>query len=211
MSNESNYNPNSKVVHDSWRNNFDALNEIVSIWWKKSSELNSAAELLYSQFKDAIDKLWVEGIHIEDIRREYGSIWMMLCGYSIECLFKGLYFLVNPTDNIKQGKIVVDWRGSGHELLKLLELYNHATSPDKKIELKDNELDYIKRLSEFTIWAGKYPIPKRYQNLIPQESHGGYAPLTMIAVEGDKDLYDRIYSQLFELIISLSEDKLKKK
>ena len=84
----------------------------------KSYELKLASELIYQEFKSAVDTL-VSQRNIDEeedeslfYRQSFGSIWMMLCGYSLECLLKGMYFIVNPNENIRDGKVVVDWKGS---------------------------------------------------------------------------------------------------
>lgn len=208
------YNPNSKHVHDFWKDNFNNLNDFYVNWETKSYELKLASELIYQEFKSAVDTL-VSQINVDKeedesliYRQSFGSIWMMLCGYSLECLVKGMYFIVNPNENIRDGKVVVDWKGSGHDLITLMNLYNEIVTEEIRISLNENEISYLRRASEHSLWIGKYPLPKKYQNTIPVLQEGeGYAPLGLINVKGDKDTYEEIYTKLQQLFETCYKEK----
>lgn len=208
MSEDKPYNPNAKAVHDFWRSNFDRFNEIIVTWEIKAHELKLASETLYRGFKEAIDNNMSDindnGL---DQRESFGSIWMMLCGYSLECLLKGLYFTINPNRNINNGKIVVDWKGSGHDLLTLVELCDEYLQDHEKTNFNEEEKNYLRRVSEYTLWAGKYPLPKKYQNMIPAKQLGGYAPLTLINVNQDKCTYESLYIKLTSTLERNNEQK----
>nr|WP_145403296.1 hypothetical protein [Paenibacillus xylanexedens] len=201
MSDKTPYNPNSKAVQDTWRANFDKFNRIIVTWVLKANELKLASETLNKEFVKAIEVNMSVPVGAEiDQREGFGSIWMMLSGYSLECLLKGLYFYINPNENIENGKIVVNWKGSGHDLSTLVALCNEYLQDDEKINLTKDEDNYIKRVSEFTAWAGKYPLPKKYNSMIPTEQMGGFAPLTLIKIGEDEQAYEHLFTRITEII-----------
>jgi hypothetical protein len=209
MEKEDQYNPNSKNVHDFWRENFNKLNKSCVMWLLNAQELKLSSDIIYKEFSEATDMHFNRVKKDESIeydqRMGLGSVWMMLCSYSIESLLKGMYFAVNKK-NIENGNLIIDWKGSGHDLLVLFDLYNEKCKENFKVSLSDQELFYLKRISEFANWAGKYPVPKKYSRHIPVESPGGgYSPLTIISVDQDKKLFDKIYRYLDDIFEKLLE------
>lgn len=194
MSGNKRFNPNSKAVHDYWRSNFDRFNDITVTWISKAHELKLASNTIYREFKEALDNNMSSAGELDE-REGFSSIWIMLCGYSLECLLKGFYFSINPNQNIKDGKIIVDWKGSGHNLVTLVSLCDEYLQESDRIVLSEDEKNYLLRASEFTTWAGKYPLPKTFTKTMPVEQSVGIAPLTLVNVIGDKLTFESLYSK----------------
>lgn len=84
----------------------------------------------------------------------------MLIGYAIECALKGLW--------VKKGHMLVDrgrYRGvqgaRDHDLVQLAAVAGFI--------LTDRESDVLRRLSRFVQFAGRYPIAKTPDRMLPHE------------------------------------------
>ncbi|MCF8716294.1 hypothetical protein JM658_15795 [Joostella atrarenae] len=96
---------------------------------------------------------------------------MLLYAVSIELIIKarGLYA---EKENIKNDSIknfydfLKIWKGKsdGHNYFKIIEHYNIKINPEEK-ELLENFLSY-------TSWAGRFPYPKREDEVLNMEING---------------------------------------
>jgi hypothetical protein len=68
--------------------------------------------------------------------------------------------------------------------------------------LSTEEINLIEKLEQFITWAGKYPGPLKYEDLIPRIIQHGISPLYLIS-SSDFQKYISIYERL--------SDKLKNK
>jgi hypothetical protein len=124
-------------------------------WFQISEELFQCTETLY---KDS-DKT------ILCIRNEKGEIkykptisrgFILLAGYTIENLLKALLIIEKP-ELIETGKIDNEIT-SGHNLYLLIEKID-------SISFDSNEIKLIKTFSEAIPYWGRYPVPKKWQDL----------------------------------------------
>ncbi|MDN4095479.1 hypothetical protein [Brevibacillus agri] len=82
----------------------------------------------------------------------------------------------------------MEWGGGGHNLIGIIK--------GLQIEILENELRMLERLSEFATWVGKYPIPKDYSKKIPKSTpDGGVIPLTYVSIPTDKILIDEMFER----------------
>jgi hypothetical protein len=111
------------------------------------------------------------------------DIWpvgLMIAGYALESLAKGLQVAKDPTLVTDDGKLTHDFASHGLE--------KHLGRAGIKLDKEENKekLELIQRLDAFILWAGRYPIPK---------NPGKYAP------QGGKPLIStsdpRLFRQLF--------------
>jgi hypothetical protein len=180
------YNSSSEEVHNAWKDIYGRNNYYYLNWLDKASDHKMASDIIFKECIDAIifmtqtvkaDDHELEKAYLE--KHGLLSIWMMLMGYSLECLLKGLNFSV-CSDNICDG-VLRSWHSSGHDLIKLVKLYNDSCNENDSIVANDDMLNFLERLSVYTAWAGKYPLPKKYKDLIPiKYSTGGSAPKGLI-------------------------------
>ena len=91
--------------------------------------------------------------------------YMLLAGYALENLLKGLYVAKNPSI-VKNGRLI-KWPGSGHGIMKLIVLANERLDDAEKIELSKDEKVLLDKLEVSIVWAGRYPIPKNVEDLMP--------------------------------------------
>lgn len=146
--------------------------------------------------KDAYEQCTQEDF----IKLSYISICMMLYGYSLECLLKGIYLVNNYGE--------LDRKIKSHNLIDIFNFANTQLSDEDKISLNDKEHYLLERLSTFTIWAGKYPLPLNFEELMPCESpSGGYIPLSHSNLS-DNELINVLYER-FVILIKKEREKSK--
>lgn len=117
-----------------------------SLWWyNKSSDLRASAAAL---------KFSCDPEYARTFSEQYGlgqgfimgvavrSVYLMLCGMSLELLFKAIV--------VERGLVVND---SSHELVA------HASSAGVKYSSKEKKLLLI--LTHSIVWQGRYPTPKK--------------------------------------------------
>ena len=99
----------------------------------------------------------------EELMLMTDAVYAMLLGYTLEVLLKGLW--------VKKGnKVVVDGKyrhiveGAGHDLL--------ALGRKVGIEATKTEFDALNRLSPFILFAGRYPISIRHEDMKPRRVAG---------------------------------------
>ena len=84
-------------------------------------------------------------------------VYLMLVGMAFENLGKAL--LIQMKSPIaKNGTFM-------HKSHKLIDIFN-----DANIKVSKEENFLLERLEQYIIWAGRYPIPKKYEELLPRES-----------------------------------------
>lgn len=103
------------------------------------------------------------------------KVFMFIAGLAIENLIKALCIT-------REGAL--DKRGgfrnnlTTHKLLNLLE--------DAGIPLSDEENDLAERLEQYVLWAGRYPIPRKYDDMLPRtDPNGGYGSLELFKFPSD--------------------------
>ena len=83
------------------------------------------------------------------------SIELMLRGYAIECLLKGLWVSLG-NEITEDGKLKKIPNVNMHDLVKISEIVN--------LSLSDKEKTILARLKIYTTSMGRYPIPTNWQH-----------------------------------------------
>ncbi|MDO8549465.1 MAG: hypothetical protein Q7S39_04835 [Ignavibacteria bacterium] len=168
----------------SWIYSADILKrsaDILSVYVKKSFEMFTSGELIDNSEKLP---LFFEYNNI-------GSTYMMLIGFSFENTLKGIITAIKEitaNGNLKEDYI-------SHDLNKLVNKINEIS---KEIILSSEEEDLLKRITQFSIWAGRYPFPTSY--LISKPGmFGGKGSLTTIRPT-DFGLIDNLYNKFIEIL-----------
>ncbi|MGO4500038.1 hypothetical protein AB4114_29605 [Paenibacillus sp. 2RAB27] len=188
----------SNHVHeeDVWKEMFTRTADEPIVWLVKAKELNFAAKILLPKLEEGTKKIM--NMEEELLEEDFYNSWltstlMMLLGYSLEVLIKGIYLINNKT--IVTNGTLNRWPGNGHSLLQLVEFVNKSDG-GATITLSKDEQYLLIRLSEFTIWAGKYPIPKNYKTKMPQEMSDGSRVILTSFISGDIETFDRLFIKL---------------
>jgi hypothetical protein len=146
----------------------------VAMWKEKAQSLKVASEKVYINLAE-ISKVIEHGVNIGKSTDEssyflasgLNSLWMLSVGYALEGLIKALILLTVPsTVDI----IVIDKKGN--KRLNISQLFGEGGNSHnliyllkKKVdvmyrpEFTDEETLFMAKMTSYTIWRGKYPIP----------------------------------------------------
>jgi hypothetical protein len=117
-------------------------------WFNKSSDLHTAAGALWYSRDESRSEIMVKELGLRDgfhMDMAVTPVYYMLCGLSLELLYKAI--IVAKGSEFKRD----------HKLVALATLA--GIDPDHKLK------GLLEMLTEFIEWYGKYPVPKRYQQL----------------------------------------------
>lgn len=115
-------------------------------WYELARTLRMAAEPIQRRlFEIAETPQNIDGVRLEKLA--YVRAYMLLTGLAFENLLKAIGLLrhQNINDLMK--------RGGGHDL--------PAMAKSLTLELTPVEQDYLGRLKEYVLWAGRYPVPRK--------------------------------------------------
>lgn len=151
------------------KSDFISSSKILDFWLSEAEILKNSSDLIYSNIRKAnskLEKLFALNqnprgkkrktfLRLFSVRRNF-QVCLMLWAYSIENLIKGIYIDQNGIDEI-EGKI--HKKIIKHDLLELLK--------EVKLDGKFNKMDgkFLNILSEMSVWAGRYPVPTRFENI----------------------------------------------
>lgn len=156
-------------------------------WLSVATSLRRAANILWEEVQHDNDKIFKE--ESEDIQPSVSQNCLLLLGLSIENLLKGICVSNYVAFNEKN-----EFKFTTHNLLVLCE--------KSGIEIAEEEYHLLEVLEQFVIWAGKFPGPLKYTDLIPRYSpNGGFAPLDVRSgsdIISSFKLIDRLTKELEE-------------
>ena len=101
------------------------------------------------------------------------AVQAMLLGMALECLFKGMYIkrhrVWEEADRahalVRNGQYVGVPGAGDHQLIPLADAAG--------VTLNQQERSVVARLTDFILFAGRYPIPVRVENMKPIRAAGG--------------------------------------
>ncbi|MBL4755070.1 MAG: hypothetical protein JKY52_15925 [Flavobacteriales bacterium] len=133
-----------------------------------------------------------------DQMKDHGlsSIYLMLMGYALESILKGIYMSLKPESNVR------DLPGKSHELNEIVDKINDTNSNSHLIRLDKTQKFLLDRLSEHSRWIGKYPVPTTVNDILPRDyPGGGYGPMRTFSSSDPEDC--RVLYNQFEEILNL--------
>jgi hypothetical protein len=152
-------------------------------WLAAAQRLHQSAELLWQRFNVSRGPRWQD---------EWGDLpaALMLAGFALENLAKGLIVAREP--QVVGERELARWNlRSGHEITGLFKRANLPLGEDERLT--------VQRLEYFARWAGRYPVPMKFEENTPIDSLGhGYRPLEISDEKraAEWDLYRRIYARM---------------
>jgi hypothetical protein len=153
-------------------------------WLATVEALATSARRVYDhtemQFHDGSELMSVEN-----------SVAAMLFGYAIECALKGLWVGAG-NKLVVEGKYQRPGKVSDHQLRQLAEL----VTPFCQIRLTAPELNVLDRLSHFVRFAGRYPVPRRAEEMGPVPSYTGRRQVPSWFSSDDFDVTKRLLKLL---------------
>ena len=150
--------PDPRSPKDAWDEQHGLLAGNPVAWALKADELISAFEILVTEFEERAESA--------PSGPRFSSVALMLGGFAIEVLLKGLLVQKEAPINTK-GKFIY----GSHHLIQLAE--------DAELPLSEDERRLLEKLEEFLTWAGRYPISLESGPMRPRKTpSGGFAPRT---------------------------------
>ncbi|MEW6076757.1 MAG: hypothetical protein AB1724_02980 [Thermodesulfobacteriota bacterium] len=171
--------------HEKWIEQYSRRLSWPMSWLSVALSLRRAAAVLWEDVKKDNDKFLND--ELEEIQRSISHHCLMLLGLSIENLLKGLCVSKFGAFN-KNNK----FKFTTHKLLVLCEKID--------LSLSEEEQYLMEVLEQFVIWAGKFPGPLEYTDLIPRyQKNSGYAPLNSVSESDIKNSFNTIDRLAIEL------------
>lgn len=216
----------------SWETNkanymFDFRAKSVDCWEDKALSLKAASDKVYINLVEThkiIEQDNNNGTSIEksctQLTIGLNSIWMLSVGYSVECLIKAIIISTTSVPVIitdKNGYVILNigqlFGGKSHDLNSLLKKVASKYRP----KFINEEFFFMCKMSSYTTWRGKYPIPvdatyltydgqgieKALIESILNRSER-YVEYVETRDDKDKKAYDNVFSKIYD---KLSEAK----
>jgi len=146
-----------------------------------ATELRTSADLVGDRFAEAVGNL-LKGrepgqyLHV-------GASFPMLAGFAIEALLKGI-LIARDQSTVSDGRFP-NWL-LNHNLAGLMKRAN--------VPLTEDETDLVQRLAEAVQWRGRYPVPRRADELPDSHSVG------LSDVNNFRALYDRLEREVSRIM-----------
>ncbi len=201
---------------------FEFRAKSVALWEEKALSLKLASEKIYAnlvEISETIEQDVNTGKNTDKstyfLASGLSSIWMLSSGYAVESSIKALIILtVSPSTPIiiekkrkKYLNINVLFGVDSHNLNNLLKKVEAIYKP----KFTDEELLFMYRMTTYTIWRGKYPIPLSAvgltysgqiveQELIEKIMNRSekYPEPVQVKNDNDKKVFDNIFSKIFD-------------
>lgn len=148
---------------------FDKTANNSNAWFTKTRSLHLAAKKLFEIYKNTVSNLQKETSGIAPISINFIDQVLLLEGFAIECLLKGLY-VADGNKISKNGELKKITSKKHHDLIELCNINN--------VDLDDREKSIIETLSLMVISYGRYPTPIKYSvNPRTYDKENGYSPI----------------------------------
>ena len=177
------------------------------VWVDKSQLLKSSADslfeeaLVYQNKVYASEKAYLNAPREEVLKSHYTTISMMLYGYSLECVLKAILLYKHRENSNEELR-----RYFKHDLEWLHTKVAEEVSPKYFSDVTDEDTYLLDRLTTFSIWSGRYPIPQKTVDMGPYETPLGGISLLSNVTSYDNKLVDRLY----DIYINIIKDLLNK-
>ncbi|MFZ5761084.1 MAG: hypothetical protein ACOY32_15830 [Thermodesulfobacteriota bacterium] len=153
-------------------NSFAATISSPFFWWLKAWDLYQAALSLMQSYKEA-SEIYFEAMPKKtgrvkltpqqqeaSTRLGFPQVYLFLMGLAFENALKGL--LISRDPSLVEDSKLSEKISKGSKGHYLLDLFDKA-----EIRLSSEEQEFINRLSDSVIWAGRYPAPKHEKDWVP--------------------------------------------
>jgi hypothetical protein len=157
-------------------------------WYEVAVCLRLAAEPILEKLFSIIEEPQTrDGIRLRKLA--YTRSYMMLVGCSFENLLKAIAVrrqLIAPGPRFSLDRAVRPNRG-GHGLTDL--------AVRLRLQLSDDEADYLRRLEEYVIWAGRYPVSMK-----PEDYERSHLERQLTFKTTDPELSRLLFERLSEMV-----------
>lgn len=183
---------------------FEQKGKDAMLWLEQAKKLKISADVIRVELDEFIkqelanppsaeNKYQIRSRDINEYRirlLSYIENFMMLTAFAFECLTKGITIAADP-QRVTAGKLHMSgWKRGGHDLAIWA----------KDAKLSTIKIDLLTRLEEYSVWAGRYPIPTNINiytsSKVPQNKETFYYP-------SDFKLIDELFGELEEQLTSV--------
>jgi len=128
---------------------FELFGQSPLAWLEQADCLRMSAELVLAKFVEIHPLPQVlPGVRVQMLA--FMDSYMLLMGLSFENLIKGVHISKTPDLSTEQRMKKWGKHRGGHGISTLIKVVDSVTSEEESI---------LKRLEEYVLWAGRYPIP----------------------------------------------------
>jgi hypothetical protein len=183
--------PSQEEVSTLRRKLFDKAGRNPRKWYSKAMQLYNAAKALEDRVKYESYQGKELPIVPPNMEERIKCVYFMLSGFAIENLFKGI--LVNRGQScVSDGKLIVKHWGKNHRLVNLANLSELTLLPEDTLLLEI--------LTQYILWAGRYPIPQSYVEGVLVNEQGHHLPVSLMTAGFDLKQIDTLVSKLREIL-----------
>lgn len=133
------------------RRMYERVGQMPETWELAAGSLLSASRLLQASQKTFDTTQLKTGETVPDEGRVHG-VEIMLRGFALECLFKSLW-VAHGNPLVENGRYRGVPGAGQHDLAQIAAVLPWSLSTEER--------DLLRRLTDYVVWAGRYPIPKR--------------------------------------------------
>ena len=150
------------------KDDFDRIANDFKHWFQKARSLHFSAKELFKIYEKTLKEMQKNERGSVPISFFISDQVLLLEGFAIECLLKGLY-IADGEKIAEDGKLRNSLARKSHKLLSWCNLTN--------IELNDRQKELFKTLSLVITSYGRYPVPMKYENNpLEKTKERGYKP-----------------------------------
>lgn len=172
-------------------------------WLHSAEQLRRAADAVLEHVRrdwQSLPRAFANALAGEQRPPSVAGQYMMLAGFAIENLAKGLILVSEPRrvqpDPAKPGRLL-RWEGSGHLLERLLR--------DANVTLSGAESELVARLETFINWAGRYPVALQAMEMAHPPGEDGRARMSSDDIAVLEALYERLQRRLWHEAIEAGQ------
>lgn len=178
--------------------------------------LRAAADIIYAnliemdgKIRDCLDK-GIDSSAFYHPTAGLNQMWMLSAGYATETLIKTIIIATTTETIVKDhtlNRIIFGNSKGSHDLHSLLvKLEEH------NINFSEDENSFIDKMTSYTVWRGKYPIPLKADDLYAYKSAAkGKVTVDLGAAklhnDKDKKLFDNIFNSLYSTLQEVKKTK----
>ena len=181
-----------------FKNQFNKIGGPVN-WFYIGQLLKHSADVIFGEF----EKGWQAFLAAKDEPQTFEQlrqwrVYMFLSGLALENILKGIW-VARDKKIIQDGKFSAQTKKGLHSLNWLVNQINNLSPPSDQISLNQDEELLLEELTTFIRWAGRYPIPKRYQETIPRGFLGAKTGRQSVGPHS-KQLIDKLFERFTDML-----------
>jgi hypothetical protein len=165
---------------------FEIVCKDAQTWLAQANQLKMSADVIEVELRDKMARFQFEHGLNEQLLA-YLKSFMLLTGMAIENLIKGI--LVGRDSSLVNRELINK---------KLLPKGGHGISEGAKrvISVSNSEHDLLRRLEEYLIWAGRYPMPLKSEVFLKSQTPENLRSFSW----ADFELIDKFFDRLAEIL-----------